>query len=185
MLLVISSRHTPITPRHLFPPLYHRFPLCSNFTIRSDVQQLRLLAAASGSCSILPAVLVGLLGAGMVETAYADVVADVDADKVSSKPPLPSEPPTSHVNLEETAKKEKWRIEQRLKDKGIRYGSYSQFTVDVKGQKVTIKFQIPPGCEVAQLIVNLVSHLGLKVEERGGGGSDMLINSLLLAYLRW
>lgn len=30
------------------------------------------MAAASGSCSILPAVLASLLGAGMIETAYAD-----------------------------------------------------------------------------------------------------------------
>ncbi|KAB2025964.1 hypothetical protein ES319_D06G186100v1 [Gossypium barbadense] len=152
------------------PPLYHRFPGSSNFTIGSDVQQLRLVAAASGSYSILPAVLAGLLGAGMIETTYAD------ADEVSSKPPLPSEPPTSHVNLEETAKKERQRIEQMLKDKGIRHGSYPRFTVAVKGQKVTIKFQIPPSCEVAQLVANLVSHLGLKVDERGGG-SDVLLRA--------
>lgn len=38
--------------------------------------------------------------------------------------------------------------------------------------KVTIKFQVPPACEIPQLIANLVSHLGLKVEEHGGG-SDM------------
>ncbi|KAK8629538.1 hypothetical protein V6N13_078374 [Hibiscus sabdariffa] len=160
--------------RHLLPPLYHRFRQSSNFIVRSDSQQLSLVAAVSGSYSILPAVLAGLLGAGMIETAYAD--ANAGADEVSSKPPLPSEPPASHVNLEETAKKERQRIEQRLKDKGIRYSSYPRFTVAVKGQKVTIKFQIPPGCEVAQLIANLVSHLGLKVEERGGG-SDVLLRA--------
>ncbi|KAB2025966.1 hypothetical protein ES319_D06G186100v1 [Gossypium barbadense] len=63
-----------------------------------------------------------------------------------------------------------------LKDKGIRHGSYPRFTVAVKGQKVTIKFQIPPSCEVAQLVANLVSHLGLKVDERGGG-SDVLLRA--------
>ncbi|TYI23653.1 hypothetical protein ES332_A06G179500v1 [Gossypium tomentosum] len=63
-----------------------------------------------------------------------------------------------------------------LKDKGIRYGSYPRFTVAVKGQKVTIEFQIPPSCEVAQLVANLVSHLGLKVDERGGG-SDVLLRA--------
>ncbi|PPD96404.1 hypothetical protein GOBAR_DD06567 [Gossypium barbadense] len=270
------------------PPLYHRFPGSSNFTIGSDVQQLRLVAAASGSYSILPAVLAGLLGAGMIETTYADadevcaiytsraivikmsleglarlidqrttldygmlakmitpsevtlegsrrpklrmtnesefpmlrtlvlvpqgavdinyvrrdasngmlskmnlrlkyqldvtrllklwLHVDEGINIVSSKPPLPSEPPTSHVNLEETAKKERQRIEQMLKDKGIRHGSYPRFTVAVKGQKVTIKFQIPPSCEVAQLVANLVSHLGLKVDERGGG-SDVLLRA--------
>ncbi|XP_022716163.1 cell division cycle protein 48 homolog isoform X6 [Durio zibethinus] len=58
----------------------------------------------------------------------------------------------------------------------MKYGSYPRFTVAVKGQKVTIKFQIPSSCEVAQLIANLVSHLGLKVEERGGG-SDVLLRA--------
>ncbi|PPS13032.1 hypothetical protein GOBAR_AA07620 [Gossypium barbadense] len=61
-----SSRQLPP------PPLYHHFPGSSNFTIGSDVQQLRLVTAASGSYSILPAVLAGLLGAGMIETTYAD-----------------------------------------------------------------------------------------------------------------
>ncbi|KAE8728846.1 hypothetical protein F3Y22_tig00004072pilonHSYRG00321 [Hibiscus syriacus] len=37
--------------------------------------------------------------------------------EATSKPPLPLDPPVSHVNLEETAKKEKQRIEQRLIDK--------------------------------------------------------------------
>ncbi|KAE8689688.1 P-loop containing nucleoside triphosphate hydrolases superfamily protein isoform 2 [Hibiscus syriacus] len=167
---ILTPTTSPSPSTHLLPPLCHRFPQGSNFTIGSDVQQLRLLAAVSGSYSILPAILAGLLGAGIVETAYAD------ADEVSSKPPLPLKPPASHVNLEETATKEKRRIAQRLKDKGIRYGSYPRFTVAVKGQKVTIKFQIPHGCEVAQLIANLVSHLGLEVEERGGG-SDVLLRA--------
>lgn len=37
-----------------------------------DTQQLRLAAASSGSYSMLPAVLAGLLGAGVLETAYAE-----------------------------------------------------------------------------------------------------------------
>lgn len=162
-----SSAHS----RNFSPLLYHRSTSrCSNCNIGSDVRQLRLVAAASGSHSILPALLAGLFGAGAIETAYSD------ADEVASTPPLPSEPPANHVNLEETAKKERQRIEQLLKDKGMKHGSYPRFTVAVKGQKVTIKFEIPPSCEVAQLIANLVSHLGLKVEERGGG-SDVLLRA--------
>ncbi|XVE87727.1 hypothetical protein DITRI_Ditri19aG0011200 [Diplodiscus trichospermus] len=157
------------------PPPYHRLFRSSNCNIGSDIQQLRFVVAASGSYSILPAVLAGLLGVGVVETAYADADADADAKEVAAKPLLPSEPPASHVNLEETAKKERRRIEELLKDKGIKYGSYPRFSVGVKGQKVTIKFQILPS-QVAQLIANLVSHLGLKVEE-GGGGSDMLLRA--------
>ncbi|XP_042511702.1 uncharacterized protein LOC122086815 [Macadamia integrifolia] len=51
------------------------------------------------------------------------------------------------------------------------------------GKTVTIKFQIPPTCEAPHLIVDLVSHLGLKDER--GGGSDMggLIGRSLLIHL--
>ncbi|KAE8728847.1 Pyrophosphate--fructose 6-phosphate 1-phosphotransferase subunit beta 1 [Hibiscus syriacus] len=48
------------------------FPQSLNFTIGSDVQKPRLVLTVSGSYSILPAILAGLLGAGIVETAYAD-----------------------------------------------------------------------------------------------------------------
>lgn len=42
--------------------------------------------------------------------------------------------------------------------------------------QVTIKFQIPPTCEIALLIANLVSRLGVKIEERGTG-SDMTLRA--------
>ncbi|OMO76894.1 hypothetical protein CCACVL1_15353 [Corchorus capsularis] len=158
--------------RDFTSPVYHRSSGCSNGSIGSEVQQLRFVAAASGSYSILPALLASLLGAGMIDTAYAD--ADADSDEVAAKPPLPSAPPANHANLEEIAKKERQRIEDLLKDKGLRYGSYPRFTVAVKGQKVAIKFQIPPSCEIAQLIANLVSNLGLKIEEHGGGANMLL-----------
>ncbi|GKB43645.1 hypothetical protein Tco_0888587 [Tanacetum coccineum] len=56
------------------------------------------------------------------------------------------------------------------------YGSYPHFTVVVKGQKVTIKFQIPPTCEIALLISNIVANLGVKVEERATC-SDMALRA--------
>ncbi|PON91300.1 Spastin [Trema orientale] len=101
---------------------------------------------------------------------------EIQWPKSSASRPLPSESPATYVDLEEIAKKERQRIEELLKSKGIRSGSYPRFTVAVKGQKVTVKFQIPPACEVPQLIANLVSQLGLKVEQRGGG-SDMLLRA--------
>lgn len=52
------------------------------------------------------------------------------------KTPLPSESPSSHVDLEEAARKERQRLEGLLKSKGMQYGSYPRFTVAVKGQKV-------------------------------------------------
>ncbi|KAI8525053.1 hypothetical protein RHMOL_Rhmol13G0198200 [Rhododendron molle] len=58
----------------------------------------------------------------------------------------------------------------------MQYGSYPRFTVAVKGQKITIKFQIPLNCEIPLLIATLVSSLGLKVEDHGAG-SDMVLRA--------
>ncbi|GKA53636.1 hypothetical protein Tco_0746951, partial [Tanacetum coccineum] len=109
-----------------------------------------------------PAMLVGLLGLGLVDVAYADAP-EAEAE---AKSPLPPEAPATHVDMEAIAKKERTRLEGLLKSKGMPYGSYPRFTVAVKGQKVTIKFQIPPTCEIALLISNIVANLGVKVEER-------------------
>ena len=50
--------------------------------------------------------------------------------------PLPSESSPKYAELEETAKKERQRIEELLQSKGIARGSFPRFTVGVKGQKV-------------------------------------------------
>ncbi|KAG6695416.1 hypothetical protein I3842_09G096000 [Carya illinoinensis] len=73
--------------------------------------------------------MVGLFGVGVVESAYAD------GDEAAFKPPLPSESPPSYEVLEETAKKERRRIEELLRSKGMQRGSYPRFTVAVNGQK--------------------------------------------------
>ncbi|KAL5191607.1 Potassium channel SKOR [Glycine soja] len=99
--------------------------------------------------------LAGIFGMGFLEAAYVD---------------------NGAVDVQESAKKERERIEELLRSRGIRYGSYPRFTVYVKGQKVSIKFQIPPNCEVSQLIANLTAHLGTKAEGHGGG-SDMLLRA--------
>ncbi|KAE9461639.1 hypothetical protein C3L33_06454, partial [Rhododendron williamsianum] len=77
----------------------------------------------------VPAILAGLFGVGLLEVAHAD------ADEAHPKTPLPSESPSSHVDLEEAARKERQRLEGLLKSKGMQYGSYPRFTVAVKGQK--------------------------------------------------
>ncbi|XP_031743223.1 ATPase family AAA domain-containing protein 1-B isoform X2 [Cucumis sativus] len=94
----------------------------------------------------------------------------------TSTPPPPRDLST-HADMEDIAKKERLRITEQLKrNKGTKYGACPRFTVGVKGQKVSIKFQVPPSCEVSHLIANLVSNLGLKVEETAGG-SDMLLRA--------
>lgn len=135
-----------------------------------EVQLPRILPNGHGPYSVFPAVLIGLFGVGAVERAYAD------AEEAAAKPPLSSESPTNYADLEEIAKKERQRIEELLKSKGIQHGSYPRFTVAVKGQKVTIKFQIPPACEIPQLIASLVSQIGEK-GVGGGSGSDVLLRA--------
>ncbi|XP_062088274.1 uncharacterized protein LOC133794861 [Humulus lupulus] len=135
----------------------------------SEIRWPNSVPNGNGLYFILPAFLATLFGVEGLQTAHAD------ADEVASSP-LPSDSPANYVDLEEIAKKERQRMETLLKSKGMRPGSYPRFTVAVKGQKVTVKFQIPPACEVPQLIANLVSELGLKVEQHGGG-SDMLLRA--------
>ncbi|GLU15586.1 hypothetical protein SLE2022_320630 [Rubroshorea leprosula] len=163
----LTLSRTPAGDLPLSSHLWRRFS-----SIVPEIQQPKLVDSSSGSYSVLPAILVSLFGAGALEIAYAD------GDEVASKPslPPPAETPSGYMDLEETAKKERQRIEELIKTKGMQNGSYPRFTVAVKGQKVTIKFQVPPPCEVSELIANLVSQLGVKVEERGGG-SDMLLRA--------
>jgi len=67
---------------------------------------------------MLPAVLAGLFGIGLVETAYAEEQANED--------------------VQEIAMKERQRIQDLLTAKGIRQGSVPRFNVAVKGQKVIL-----------------------------------------------
>jgi len=69
---------------------------------------------------MLPAVLAGLFGIGLVETAYAEEQANSNAD------------------VQEIAMKERQRIQDLLTTKGIRQGSVPRFNVAVKGQKVQL-----------------------------------------------
>ncbi|XP_035544253.1 calmodulin-interacting protein 111-like isoform X3 [Juglans regia] len=163
---------TPLRSRSRVLPLrlYHRSTDHQSQSNASEVLPKRSAPDAWGPYSVFPFVLAGSFGVGVVESAYAD------GDEAAFKPPLPSESSPSYEVLEETAKKERQRIEELLRSKGMQRGSYPRFTVAVNGQKVTIKFQIPPACEVSQLIANLVSHLGLKVEDCGSS-SDMLLRA--------
>ncbi|XP_047312247.1 uncharacterized protein LOC124915551 isoform X2 [Impatiens glandulifera] len=150
------SRHLP---RHFNPsPSIHHI---SSHT--SKVQNLKTVPEDVAGLFTIPTILAGLFGAGLLNVAHAD------GDKGPVEAPLPSETPSLEV-LEEIAKKDRDRLEKLLQSKGMQYGSSCpRFIVAVKGQKITIKFQIPPTCEVPLLIANLVSSLGLKVEEHGAG----------------
>ncbi|XP_047156672.1 probable 26S proteasome regulatory subunit 10B isoform X1 [Vigna umbellata] len=124
----------------------------SSWFSSSDVSMSRVLPE---DYSWLPVFFAGVFGSGLVGVAYAD---------------------NATVDVQERAKKERERIEELIRSRGIRYGSYPSFSVAVKGQKVSVKFQIPHGCDISQLIANLTARLGTKAEAHGGG-SDMLLRA--------
>jgi hypothetical protein len=41
---------------------------------------------------------------------------------------------------------------------------------------VVVKFNVPSTCSLSDLIVDLVTHIGLEAEQ-GGGGSEMLLRA--------
>ncbi|WOK96380.1 katanin p60 ATPase-containing subunit A1-like isoform X1 [Canna indica] len=102
--------------------------------------------------------LMGAFGAGLVQTSYADA----------------SE--TSSIGVENLVNQEKRRLEELLQNRGMERGSYPQFNLSVKGQKVTVKFKVPPSCERSCLIVDIVKHLGF-TDDQHGGGSEMLVRA--------
>lgn len=69
--------------------------------------------------------------------------------------PLPSEFPPSYTSLEENAKKERGRLEELIRAKGMKYGSYPRFTVALKGQKVSIMTPSRMGWDYAGYIEKL------------------------------
>ncbi|XP_010539308.1 PREDICTED: uncharacterized protein LOC104813427 [Tarenaya hassleriana] len=117
--------------------------------------------------TMTPAVVGSLFSVGAVGLAYAE------ADEADGKPSSPKDSTANYVDM---AKKERARIEELLRSKEMHHGSIPRFNVAIKGQKTTIKFQIPPTCEVAQLIANVGSQLGVKVAERPSG-SDMILRA--------
>ncbi|KAI4371158.1 hypothetical protein MLD38_019424 [Melastoma candidum] len=114
---------------------------------------------------LLPAALAGIFGAGSLQMVYADSMEGAEG-------PVPS--PSEGRDLEQIAKDERARVTNMMRSKGQPHGFIPRFSVAVKGQRVSLKFQVPPACEVSQLITILVSKLGLKAEEPSGG-SDMLL----------
>ncbi|ESQ38166.1 hypothetical protein EUTSA_v10028536mg [Eutrema salsugineum] len=117
--------------------------------------------------SMAPAFLGALFSFGAIGVAYAD------SEEANEKSSVPIDPPPNYVDV---AKKERARVEELIQSKGTQYGSYPRFNVAVRSQKITLKFQVPSSCEVAQLIANIGTKLGVKVSDRTGG-SDMLLRA--------
>ncbi|KAG1364027.1 putative ATPase family AAA domain-containing protein 1-B [Cocos nucifera] len=92
------------------------------------------------------------------------------------KPLAASDSLPSFGGTESLVNHERQRIEEMLRIRGMPRGSYPPFSVAAKGQKVIVKFKIPPTCAISHLIVDLVTHLGLKAEQNGNG-SEMLLRA--------
>ncbi|PIA36822.1 hypothetical protein AQUCO_03200059v1 [Aquilegia coerulea] len=176
---------------------YHRPLEDKTLVSKSECWSSKSRPTFPGIFPIISAVLAGLLGVGTLSFADAEG-ADTQTPPLpkspphlpesplplpksppplpESPPPFPESPPSEYVDVEKFVKQERKRLEDLLKKKGILTGSYPPFRVAMKGQKVSIKFQIPRTCEIPQLIVDLASHLGLKSEQRGGS-SDVILRT--------
>ncbi|KAF3329113.1 meiotic spindle formation protein mei-1 isoform X1 [Carex littledalei] len=122
--------------------------------------------------SLLPyAFLIGSVGLGSVQVAYADSNQDEEESKTELGPVT-----SSSGVWEGLVGEERKRIEELLKSKGMPRGSYPPYSVSVKGPKVTVKFKIPPACEMSHLIIDITTHLGIDAEQ-DGSGSEMLLRA--------
>ncbi|XP_078174782.1 P-loop containing nucleoside triphosphate hydrolases superfamily protein isoform X2 [Carex rostrata] len=122
--------------------------------------------------SLLPyAFLIGSVGLGSVQVAYADSNQDEGESKTGLGPVT-----SSSGGWEDLVGEERKRIEELLKSKGMQRGSYPPYSVSVKGPKVTVKFKIPPACEMSHLIIDITTHLGIDAEQ-DGSGSEMLLRA--------
>ncbi|KAJ3694906.1 hypothetical protein LUZ60_000283 [Juncus effusus] len=124
------------------------------------------------------AVLVSAVSFGSTQVAYADTNEEEKETKSELEKETKSElgPVNSSEEIEDLGGHERKRIEDLLKSKGMQHGTYPPYIVSVKGQKVTVKFNIPPACELSRIIVDLVTRLGLKSEQHSGG-SEMSIRA--------
>ncbi|KAG6495334.1 hypothetical protein ZIOFF_043137 [Zingiber officinale] len=121
--------------------------------------------------SLLPAILLmGAFGAGTIRTSFAD------ANEEDQYRPAATHSATNSDEVKKMASQERQRLEELLRTKKMENGSYPHYYLSVKGQKVTLKFQVPPSCEWSHLIVDIVKNLGFS-PETNGGGAEMLLRA--------
>ncbi|XP_078438184.1 P-loop containing nucleoside triphosphate hydrolases superfamily protein isoform X1 [Wolffia australiana] len=145
-------------------------PSICSFSSSNSIPRCRTTSFSSSTPAffgILTASVVGLL-----EWSHADA----DEEVGNSCIPVASSPVSDSDAMDRLVRGERLRLEELLRKNDVWRGSYPAFVVSGKGQKITVKFRIPPSCEASHLIVDLVSHLGLKAEKHGGG-SEMLVRA--------
>ncbi|XP_018455125.2 uncharacterized protein LOC108826238 isoform X2 [Raphanus sativus] len=184
----VSLSHPPSHPRgrrELRRCFHHGTSFEQSNSKASDVLRSCSTLNDSPCFSMSPAVFGALFSVGVA--AYADSdEANYKSSSPMDHPPqhyvdvakkdessVPADPPPNYADI---VKKERARIQELILSKGSQYGSCPRFNVSVRGQKITLKFQVPSTCEVAQLIANIGSQLGVKVSDRTGG-SDMILRA--------
>ncbi|KAK3159054.1 hypothetical protein QOZ80_2AG0145080 [Eleusine coracana subsp. coracana] len=127
-------------------------------------------SAPSSSYSTAAYLAIGAAAAlGSLPVAYAD--ANEQGAGVVGK-----EAKADATEGDDLARKERKRIMELIKEKGMQRGSYPQFDVAVRGQKVVVKFKMPSTCNISHLIVDLVTHIGPEAEQLSGG-SEVLVRA--------
>ncbi|KAL6912157.1 hypothetical protein ACP4OV_000962 [Aristida adscensionis] len=128
-----------------------------------------LASARGGSASSSAAYLAigGAAALASLPVAFADA---------NEQGPVDKELKTGAADGEDLARKERRRILELIQSQGMQRGSYPHFDVAVKGQKVVVKFNMPSTCNVSHLIVDIVTHIGLKAEQHSGS-SEVLIRA--------
>lgn len=128
--------------------------------------------SASSAAAFLAAGAAAALASLPVVVAYADANNEKGVVDTAEWVPVSADAAVG----EDLARKEKKRIMELIESRGMPLGSYPQFDVAMKGQKVVVKFNVPSTCNISCLIVDLVKHLGLEAEQFGGG-SEMLLRA--------
>ncbi|KAJ4761422.1 P-loop containing nucleoside triphosphate hydrolases superfamily protein [Rhynchospora pubera] len=117
------------------------------------------------------------LGLGSLQVAYADSNQEEGESRKSDLGPVTTSSLGAEGPSDNLVADERKRIDELLKSNGMPRGSYPPYSVSVKGPKqVTVKFKIPPACEVSHLIIDLTTHLGYNAEQNGSG-SEMLLRA--------
>lgn len=130
--------------------------------------------------SIFGPVLAMTIGVGFVTASTASNMAFAEANNNEHHGTINADAKSfsteNGVDMENFVHHERERLMERLKKLDTQGVILPSFTVAAKGQQVAIRFQVPPSCDLSHLIVDVVSRLGLKTDE-SGGGSEMILHA--------
>ncbi|RLM80973.1 katanin p60 ATPase-containing subunit A-like 1 isoform X1 [Panicum miliaceum] len=164
-----SSSSAPLPP--LQKPHAAASPSVAPGSRRLGFLNARPLASARGASASFSSAAYLAIGAAAALASLPVVYADGN-----DQGPVGAAVSTDPTEGEDLARKERKRIMELAQSRGMQRGSYPQFDVAVKGQKVVVKFDMPSTCNVSHLIVDLVTHIGLEAEQHGGG-SEVLVRA--------